>query len=110
MVECIGGVLGGRAEDFIARRRRSTTIREKIGHATIFAGASAPVPLDLRFSDHGDNVLGARLSGASASLFFQSGLLPECVTWTEPAVGILDPAGAGTGLELELLACFSQST
>jgi predicted ATPase/DNA-binding winged helix-turn-helix (wHTH) protein len=65
--------------------------------------------LDWCFSDHGGNALGARLSGASASLFFQAGLLPECVTWTERAVGVLDPTGAGTRLELELLACFSQS-
>src|ERR1700723_1537412 len=65
--------------------------------------------LDWCCSDHGGNALGARLSGASASLFFQAGLLPECVTWTERAVGVLDPAGAGTRLELELLACFSQS-
>ena len=65
--------------------------------------------LDWCFSDHGDNALGARLSGASASLFFQAGLLPECVTWTERAVGVLDPAGAGTRLELELLACFFPS-
>jgi predicted ATPase/DNA-binding winged helix-turn-helix (wHTH) protein len=65
--------------------------------------------LDWCFSNHGGNALGARLSGASASLFFEAGLLPECVTWTERAVGVLDPAGAGTRLELELLACFSQS-
>jgi predicted ATPase/DNA-binding winged helix-turn-helix (wHTH) protein len=65
--------------------------------------------LDWCFSDPGGTALGARLSGASASLFFQAGLLPECVTWTERAVGALDPACAGTHLELELLACFSQS-
>jgi hypothetical protein len=65
--------------------------------------------LDWCFSDHGGNALGARLSGASASLSFQAGLLPECITWTERAVGVLDPACAGTRLELELLACFSQS-
>jgi hypothetical protein len=50
--------------------------------------------LDWCFSDHGGNALGARLSGASASLFFQAGFLPEYVTWTERAVGVLDPAGA----------------
>jgi predicted ATPase/DNA-binding winged helix-turn-helix (wHTH) protein len=65
--------------------------------------------LDWCFSGHGDNALGARLSGASASLFFLARLLPECVTWTERALAVLDPAGAGTRLELELLACFSQS-
>jgi predicted ATPase/DNA-binding winged helix-turn-helix (wHTH) protein len=65
--------------------------------------------LEWCFSGHGDNALGARLSGASAPLFFQAGLLPECVTWTERALGVLEPAGAGTPLELELLGCFSQS-
>jgi len=65
--------------------------------------------LDWCFSDDGSNALGARLSGASASFFFQADLLPECVTWTERAVRVLDQARAGTYLELELLACFSQS-
>jgi predicted ATPase/DNA-binding winged helix-turn-helix (wHTH) protein len=65
--------------------------------------------LEWCFSNHGDNALAARLTGASAPLFIQAGLLPECVAWTERAVGVLDTPGKGTRLELELLACFSQS-
>jgi predicted ATPase/DNA-binding winged helix-turn-helix (wHTH) protein len=65
--------------------------------------------LEWCFSNHGDNALGARLTGASAPLFFQMGLLPECAAWTERALGVLDTPGKGTRLELELLACFSHS-
>jgi tetratricopeptide (TPR) repeat protein len=61
------------------------------------------------FSDPGDGALGAKLTGASACLFLQAGLLPECAAWTERAVGVLDTSRKGTRLELELLACFSQS-
>jgi hypothetical protein len=65
--------------------------------------------LEWCFTNHGDNALGTRLTGASASSFFQAGLLPECVAWTERAIGVLDTPSKGTRLELELLACFSQS-
>jgi predicted ATPase/DNA-binding winged helix-turn-helix (wHTH) protein len=65
--------------------------------------------LDWCFSEKGDKTLGARLTGASACLFLQAGLLPECAAWAERAVGVLDTASKGTRLELELLACFSQS-
>jgi predicted ATPase len=65
--------------------------------------------LEWCFSDPGDKVLGAKLTGASACLFLQAGLLPECAAWTERAVGVLDNSSQGTRLELELLACFSQS-
>jgi predicted ATPase/DNA-binding winged helix-turn-helix (wHTH) protein len=65
--------------------------------------------LEWCFANHGDNALGTRLTGASASSFFHAGLLPECVAWTERAVGVLDTPSKGTRLELELLTCFSQS-
>ncbi len=65
--------------------------------------------LDWCFSEKGDKALGAKLTGASACLFLQAGLLPECAAWTERAVGVLDTSSQGTRLELELLACFSQS-
>jgi predicted ATPase/DNA-binding winged helix-turn-helix (wHTH) protein len=65
--------------------------------------------LDWSFSDRGDTGLGAQLTGASASLFFQVGVLPECVAWTERAIGALDTLSKGTQLELELLACFASS-
>jgi predicted ATPase len=65
--------------------------------------------LDWCFSDAGDNALGVRLTGASACLFFQAGLLAECVARTERALGAPDGLTKGTRLELELLACFSQS-
>ena len=57
----------------------------------------------------GDTGRGAKLSGASACLFFQVGLLSECATWTERAIEALDTLSKGTGLELELLACFASS-
>ena len=57
----------------------------------------------------GDTGLGAKLTGASACLFFQVGLLPECATWTERAIGALDTLSKETRLELELLACFASS-
>jgi predicted ATPase len=65
--------------------------------------------LDWCVSDSGDTALGVRLSGASASLMFHAGLLPECVTWTERALGVLDTSNRGTPLELELLGGLSQS-
>jgi predicted ATPase/DNA-binding winged helix-turn-helix (wHTH) protein len=65
--------------------------------------------LEWSFSDQGDSVLGAKLAGASACLFFQRGLLPECVAWTERAIEGLDTLSKGTPLELELLACFASS-
>jgi predicted ATPase/DNA-binding winged helix-turn-helix (wHTH) protein len=65
--------------------------------------------LDWSFSDQGDSGLGAKLAGASACLFFQVGLLPECAAWTERAIGALDTLSKGTRLELELLACFATS-
>ena len=46
--------------------------------------------LEWSFSDQGDCGLGAKLTGASACLFFQAGLLPECAAWTERAIGALD--------------------
>jgi predicted ATPase/DNA-binding winged helix-turn-helix (wHTH) protein len=65
--------------------------------------------LEWSFSDQGDTELGAKLTGASACLFFQAGLLPECAAWTERALGTLDTLGKGTQLELELLAGFATS-
>ena len=65
--------------------------------------------LEWSFSDQGDTGLGAKLAGASACLFFQAGLLPECAAWTERALGALDTLSKGTPLELELLACFATS-
>jgi predicted ATPase/DNA-binding winged helix-turn-helix (wHTH) protein len=65
--------------------------------------------LEWSFSDQGDTGLGARLAGASACLFLKVGLLPECVAWTERAIGALDTLSKGTQLELELLACFASS-
>jgi predicted ATPase/DNA-binding winged helix-turn-helix (wHTH) protein len=66
--------------------------------------------LDWCFSDQADKVLGAKLTGASACLFLQAGLLPECAAWTERALGVLDSLSQGTLLELELLACFSAAS
>jgi predicted ATPase/DNA-binding winged helix-turn-helix (wHTH) protein len=63
--------------------------------------------LEWSFSDEGDAGLGAKLAGASACLFFQVGLLPECRAWTERAIESL--GGKGTHLELELLTCFALS-
>jgi predicted ATPase len=65
--------------------------------------------LEWSFSDQGDTELGATLAGASACLFLKAGLLPECVAWTERAIGALDTSTKGTQLELELLACFASS-
>jgi predicted ATPase/DNA-binding winged helix-turn-helix (wHTH) protein len=66
--------------------------------------------LDWCFSDQADKVLGAKLTGASACLFLQAGLVPECAAWTERALGGLDASSQGTQLELELLACFSAAS
>src|ERR1700723_2689448 len=63
--------------------------------------------LEWSLSDQGDSGLGAKLAGASACLFFQARLLPECVAWTEHAAGALDTLSKGTRLELELLPCFA---
>jgi predicted ATPase/DNA-binding winged helix-turn-helix (wHTH) protein len=65
--------------------------------------------LEWSLSDQGDRGLGAKLTGASACLFFQVGLLPECAAWTERAIKALDTLSKGTQLELELLACFASS-
>jgi predicted ATPase/DNA-binding winged helix-turn-helix (wHTH) protein len=66
--------------------------------------------LDWCFSDQGDKGLEAKLTGASACLFLQAGLLLECAAWTERALGVLDASSRGTRLELELLACFAASS
>jgi predicted ATPase len=63
--------------------------------------------LEWSFSDQGDSGLGAQLTSASAPLFFQVGLLPECAAWAERATDALDSLSKGTRLELELLACFA---
>jgi predicted ATPase/DNA-binding winged helix-turn-helix (wHTH) protein len=65
--------------------------------------------LDWSFSPEGDTGLGARLASASACLFLQTGLLPECVAWTGRALGVLGTPSEGTPMELELLACFATS-
>jgi len=65
--------------------------------------------LEWSFSDHGDVALGAMLAGASACLFLQAGLLPECAAWTERAIGVLGNSSEGSHLESELLACFASS-
>jgi predicted ATPase/DNA-binding winged helix-turn-helix (wHTH) protein len=62
--------------------------------------------LEWAFSDPRDTVLGARLTAASACLFFQMSLLPECATWTERAIKSLG-AIEGTRLESELQTCFA---
>lgn len=66
--------------------------------------------LDWCFSDQGDKGLEAKLTGASACLFLQAGLLLECGAWTERALGVLDASSRGTRLELELLACYAASS
>ena len=65
--------------------------------------------LDWCFSEDGDAGLGAKLTGASACLFVQTGLLTECVTWTCRAIGALDDLSGGTELELKLQAGFASS-
>jgi predicted ATPase/DNA-binding winged helix-turn-helix (wHTH) protein len=78
-------------------------------HSFILNLSNLRAALDWSFSDRGDTGLGAKLAGASACLFFQASLLPECVAWTERAIGALDTSSKGTRLELELLACFASS-
>ncbi len=65
--------------------------------------------LDWCFSEDGDAALGAKLTGASARLFVQTGLLPECVTWTGRAIRALDDLSQDKELELELQAAFASS-
>ena len=65
--------------------------------------------LDWCFSDEGDTALGAKLTGASASLFFHLGLMDECVAWTGRAMRALEGITESMGLELELQACFASS-
>ena len=65
--------------------------------------------LEWSFSEQGDSVLGARVTAASAALFFELTLLPECITWTERALRALDAVGKGTRAELELQTCFALS-
>lgn len=62
--------------------------------------------LEWAFSGSGDTALGVRLTAASACLFFQTSLLPECATWTERAIKSLGNI-AGTRPESELQACFA---
>jgi len=65
--------------------------------------------LDWCFSDDGDTGLGAKLTGASACLFIQRGLLTECVTWTGRAIPALHSLSQGTRLELKLQSAFASS-
>jgi len=62
--------------------------------------------LEWYFSEQGDAGVGVRLAAASVPLFFQSSLLPECITWAERAIRGLDQVNSGTRLELELQTCF----
>jgi predicted ATPase/DNA-binding winged helix-turn-helix (wHTH) protein/acid phosphatase family membrane protein YuiD len=66
--------------------------------------------LEWCFSDQGDKLLGAKLTGASACLFLQTGLQTECTACTGRAMVVLDTSSQGTRLELELLACFLASS
>jgi predicted ATPase/DNA-binding winged helix-turn-helix (wHTH) protein len=65
--------------------------------------------LDWSFSAHGDTRLGAKLAAASACLFHNAGLSPECATWSERAMETLDASSKCTPFELEILACFASS-
>jgi predicted ATPase/DNA-binding winged helix-turn-helix (wHTH) protein len=65
--------------------------------------------LDWSFSANGDTRLGVTLAAASACLFHNAGLAPECAKWSERAMDALDAVGKGTPLELEILACFACS-
>ena len=65
--------------------------------------------LDWSFSAHGDTRLGAKLAAASACLFHNAGLSPECATWSERAMDTLDASSKCTPFELEILACFASS-
>lgn len=65
--------------------------------------------LSWSFSGQGETRLGVRLTSASAALFIHRGLVTECVTWTNRAIGALDSATKGTHLEMELQACFASS-
>jgi predicted ATPase/DNA-binding winged helix-turn-helix (wHTH) protein len=78
-------------------------------HSFILNLSNLRAALDWSFSDRGDTALGAKLTGASACLFFQASLLPECAARTERALEALDTLSKGTHLELELLACFASS-
>ena len=69
--------------------------------------ANLRAALEWSFSEQGDSVLGARVTAASAALFFELTLLPECITWTERALRALDAVGKGTRAELELQTCFA---
>jgi predicted ATPase/DNA-binding winged helix-turn-helix (wHTH) protein len=62
--------------------------------------------LEWAFSEPGDTTLGVRLTAASACLFYQMILLPECATWTKRAIESLG-ARVGTRIESELQACFA---
>jgi predicted ATPase len=64
--------------------------------------------LDWSFSARGDTRLGAKLAAASACLFHNAGLSPECAKWSERSMDTLD-AFKDTPLELEILACFASS-
>jgi predicted ATPase len=63
--------------------------------------------LDWCFSDQGDTDFGVRLTAASASLFFQMNLLPECADWSGRASQFLDATYKGTRREAELQACLA---
>jgi predicted ATPase len=65
--------------------------------------------LEWSFSAEGDRGLGAKLAAASACLFHNAGLSPECATWSERAMDTLDTLSKGTQLEVEILACFASS-
>jgi tetratricopeptide (TPR) repeat protein len=63
--------------------------------------------LDWCFSDQGDTEFGVRLTAASASLFFQMNLLPECANWTGRAIQFLGSTHQGTRREAELQSCLA---
>jgi predicted ATPase/DNA-binding winged helix-turn-helix (wHTH) protein len=69
----------------------------------------ARTALEWGFSDHGDTETGISLVIATAPVFLNQSLLPECRSWTERAIAALGAADRGTYRELQLSSNYAIS-
>jgi len=60
--------------------------------------------LEWCFSANGNAKIGVGLAAAAAPVFFAMSLLPECHSWSEQAIVVLDDATRGTSEEMHLQA------
>jgi predicted ATPase/DNA-binding winged helix-turn-helix (wHTH) protein len=67
------------------------------------------VALEWAFGDDGNTGIGVELAAAAAPAFLAMSLLPECLRWSERAIGALDDAMRGGAEEMRLQTALGMS-